>query len=196
MRARHYDEWTKHFGFCFVFLFFGTDGGKEKEEELFFLLYLTKAGAGRRECDEKWKPWRILGQRVVGIAILARHGVVVNGLEVVLEFVGPWKLASAHQTWKHFALVAFVVEVGVSLEAVLVFERPRHVLLFARDATVHALLRNGSVAEEVQAANRHLLQLLRVVWIAVIGAAEQSPIRRAWTFPLRRASQIIQRIGR
>jgi len=87
----------------------------------------------------------------------------VNGLEVVLEFVGSRKLASAHQARKHLALVAFVVEVGVPLEAVLVLERPRHVLLLAGDAAVHALLRDGSVAEEIQAPDRHLLQLLRVV---------------------------------
>ena len=118
----------------------------------------------------KWKRSSILGKSIVGVAILPRHGVVVDRFQMVFQFVGSGELATAHQTRKHLALVALMIEIGVSLEAVLILESARHVLLLAGYAAVHALLRDGSVAKQVQAADRHLLQLLRVV---AVGAGHE-----------------------
>ena len=156
---------------------------KEEEE---FRLYLSWAG----ESDEKWKPWRILGQGVVGVAVLARNGVVVNGLEVVFEFIGSRELSSTHQTRKHLTLIALMIKIRVPLEAVLILECPRHVFLLAGYAAVHALFRDGCVAEEIQSANGHFLQLLRVVRVAV-GAAQQRSVGCTRPIPLRRAGQIV-----
>ena len=101
----------------------------------------------------------------------------MNRLEVVFELVWPRKFTAADQAREDFALVTFMIEVGVPLEAVLVLKGPRHVILLARDAAVHAFLGDGSVAEQIQAADRHLLQLFRVVGIG--GAAvEAGTIRR------------------
>ena len=119
---------------------------------------------------KKWKRSSILGEGIVGVAVLPRDGVIVHRLEMVFQLVRSRELATAHQTGKHLALVALVIEVSVPLEAILILERPRHVLLLAGDAAVHAFLRHGSVAEQVQAPDRHLLQLFRVV---AVGAAHQ-----------------------
>ena len=137
---------------------------------------------------KKWKRSSILGKSIVGVAILPRYGVIVNRFQMVFEFIGSGELATAYQTWEHLALVTLVIKIGVPLEAVLILESPRHVLLLAWDATVHAFLRDGSVAKQVQAADRHFLELLRVV--AVGTSHEQSAVRGRAV--LRRTSHVVQ----
>jgi len=87
------------------------------------------------------------------------HEAVMHGLHVVLHLVRPGELLAADRARKHFPLVALVVEEGVTLEAVLIFESLDHVGLFTLYALVHAL-GDGRVAEQVESSDRHLGQLL------------------------------------
>ena len=98
-------------------------------------------------------------------------------LQMLLHLVRPRELFLADDAGKHLPGSSLVIQESVPLEAVLVLKGPRHVILLARDAAVHAFLGDGSVAEQIQAADRHLLQLFRVVGIG--GAAvEAGTIRR------------------
>jgi len=142
----------------------------------------------KRKARKKWKRSSILGNSIIGIAIFPRHGVIVNCFKMVFQFIGSGEFTTTHQTREHLALVTLVIEIGVPLEAVLILESPRHVLLLAWDATVHAFLRDGSVAKQVQAADRHFLELLRVV--AVGTSHEQSAVRGRAV--LRRTSHVVQ----
>lgn len=145
----------------------------------------------------------LLGQGVVGVAVLPGHGVIVYRLQMVLEFVGPRELPTADQARKHLTLVTFVVEVGVPLKTVLVLKGPCYVLLLAGQAPIHSFLRDGSVAEQVQPTDRHLLQLLRVAAVPIVvmmmvmpaaRIAQQSPIRSGRIPLTRRTGQVVQRV--
>jgi len=83
----------------------------------------------------------------------------VYGLHVVLHLVGSRELFGAHRAREHLALVALVVQERVPLEAVLVLERLQYVRLGALQTLVDAL-GHGGVPEQVEAAHRHLGELL------------------------------------
>jgi len=87
-----------------------------------------------------------------------RHVTFVHSLHVILHLVGPRKLFSAHRAREYFALVAFVVQEGVPLEAILVLERLQYVRFSAFQTFVDAF-GHGGVPKQVQAAHRHLCQL-------------------------------------
>lgn len=87
------------------------------------------------------------------------HVALMYGLHVVLHLVGPRELLGAHRAREHLALVTLVVEERVPLEAVLVLERLQYIRLGAFQTLVNAF-GHGGIPEQVQAADRHLGQLL------------------------------------
>jgi hypothetical protein len=94
---------------------------------------------------------------------------------VVLHLVGPRELLGADRTGEDLALVAFVVEEGVPLEAVLVLEGLLYVDLGALGALVDALGYRG-VAKQIEPAHRHLRQLLGRVLGLGGGPATHAPL--------------------
>lgn len=72
----------------------------------------------------------------------------MHGLHVVLHLVGPRELFGAYRTREHLALMAFVIEERVPLEAVLVLKGLLDVEFGALGALIDALA-DGSVTEEI-----------------------------------------------
>lgn len=95
----------------------------------------------------------------IGHDALLGHEAIMHGFHVIFHFVRSRKFLAAHRTWKHLALVALVVEKRVPLKAVFVFEGLLDVELRALGALIYTLA-DGRVTEEIQAAHRHLRQLL------------------------------------
>lgn len=83
---------------------------------------------------------------------LFRHIALVRHFHVILHLIWPRELFPTHRAGEDFALRAFVVQEGVSLETVLVLECLLHVLLGTLGALVHSVL-DACVAEEVETAN-------------------------------------------
>lgn len=78
---------------------------------------------------------------------------------MILHFVGPGKLFRAHRTREHFPLLPLVIQEGVPLEAVFVFERFREVHFGALRALIYALVYRR-VPEQIQPSHRHFGELL------------------------------------
>lgn len=98
----------------------------------------------------------LLGQeKAEGHDAILGHEAVVNSLHVILHFVGSREFLAAHRTGENFPLVAFVIEEGVPLEAVLVLEGLLNVNFGALRALVDAL-GYRSVAKKIKAPHRHL----------------------------------------
>ncbi|EFA03848.1 hypothetical protein TcasGA2_TC013964 [Tribolium castaneum] len=129
------------------------------------------------------------------------HKTIVYSLHVIFHFVGSRELLLAHGARKHFALVSFVVEERVPLEAVLVFERLLDVHFGALRALIHALV-DGGVAEEVEPPDGHLRQLLGGVLALGGGAAARPTLhrlasrrRRRHGGPARRWGVVVQAVA-
>lgn len=85
------------------------------------------------------------------------HVRLVRRLEVIFHFVRPGELLVAHWTGEDFSLGTFMVQEGMSLEAVFVLEGLLYVFL----GTFHTLVdsvADTSVTEEIQPTNGHLGQ--------------------------------------
>ena len=81
---------------------------------------------------------------------------------MLLHLVRAAELLAADRTRKDLALRALVVEEGVALKAVLVLETLADLGLLALQAAITAVLRDLGVAQQVQAAHRHVGQSLGV----------------------------------
>lgn len=97
-------------------------------------------------------------------------------LHVVLHLVRARELLVAHRAREHLARRALVIEERVPLEAVLVLERLLDVLFGTLGALVDAL-EDFRVAEQIQAAHRHLRQVLGLVVVRAGLSAAASALR-------------------
>lgn len=101
------------------------------------------------------------------------------GLQVVLHFVGSRELLAAHRTGEYFALGSLVVQEGVSLETVFIFERLLDVFFGAFGALVDAMA-DYCVFKEIQPPHTHLRQLFRGIVVCAAGLATD-PSAHLWT---------------
>lgn len=110
---------------------------------------LNRRRTDRQPTSPSPRPLRSTRQKETeGHDAILGHEAVMHGLHVVFHFVRTRELFGAYRTGEHLALMALVVEKGVSLEAVLVFKRLLDVELGAFGALIDALA-DGSVTEEI-----------------------------------------------
>lgn len=89
-----------------------------------------------------------------------RHETIVNRLHVVLHFIRPGEFLLADRTGEDLPLMPFVVEEGVTLEAVFILERFLYIDFCAFRTLIDALVYRR-VPEQIQTPHGHFRQLFR-----------------------------------
>lgn len=146
-----------------------------------------------RWTQEKWNGWRRRKKYLLRYHTFFGHKTVVHGLHVVLHLVRPRELLAAHRTGKDFSLAAFVIEEGVPLETILIFERFHDIGFRAFQTPVHAFI-DARVPEQVETTYGHLGQLLG--WIAARCRASSHTSSSRRCFGWRRARKAFAAGGR
>lgn len=133
-------------------------------------LSLCRVGGRVGGCRSSWGSWpdrfqfntgrqlsfhsRYHEKSVCRIHTILGHVAIVRRFHMILHFVGPGELLAAYGAGEHLSLLPLVVQEGVPLEWILVFERLLNVILCAFDALVDALV-DWSVSKQVETPNGH-----------------------------------------
>lgn len=91
-----------------------------------------------------------------------RDEAFMSRFHVILHFIRPGELLATYWTREHFTMFSFVVEEGVPLEAVLIFESLLDIFFRTFGALVYSF-RYACIAEKIQASNGHFRKMLGLI---------------------------------